>query len=193
MSDIDDYDQRFDQGHDDMGVDDFNSSDDEDLETPDPGDNEEAENINKFEDVREISDILTENCLISYACGKLDFIENETIYWSPIILEVLQHVAKNNDNKLVESQLLLKNEIILVMLELMLDVPIVLNLKYRSVPNALIDINNKNTYIDYKGKLFIEAARISKELIDNKILKTTDFRKVPFRGGEETTINIALE
>ena len=106
--------------------------------------------------------ILTENDIVGYLQERFRQAENNTLYWHPLM-------------RLIISKYPDLTEMLLGTIELILDIPIQLNIVHETFK---IDLNDTSVIIPYDNRLFIDAKHFVKKLLSNedKIITLANIR-----------------
>ena len=146
------------------------TDDDDDSSSEEENENllEEQENTEEVQGSRLLPlTIATVTCLHKYAISRMEGAVNKSLPWPPLMLVIITYLNR----KYQRRELITERN--LAMLELLLDVPIQLQIKRGK---DKIDLNDDSS-LDFSGMSFVEALEILRDLRNLNVIKDNQIRK----------------
>jgi hypothetical protein len=101
--------------------------------------------------------LLTETDLEGYLQARFDYAEKGVLHWHPLMLRIIKRYITPSTRS--------PSEYLLGLVELILDIPIQLNVVHETYE---IDINDTSVVIPYDGRMFIEAKHFVKMMLNDE-------------------------
>jgi hypothetical protein len=111
----------------------------------------------------------TTTCLHKYAIDRMLLAQKNILVWPPIMYRIFQHFDSGKFKRMY-----LWDERNIAMLELLLDVPIQLGIKYKET-EELIDLNVPGSF-DPNNVAFVEAEEILNDLLEDGVISKQECR-----------------